>query len=90
MCLETGRSRHSNNWTAKPITPEIIQRIEELAKNGSSVEELLQLTEEDELNELHRKALNRMHRTNGINDKACANPDTIGNNEDVHEVNVEI
>ena len=33
LCLDTGRSRHSNNWTVKPVTLEVIQRVEEIAKN---------------------------------------------------------
>ena len=24
ICLDTGRSRHSNNWSVKPVTPEIV------------------------------------------------------------------
>ena len=27
MCLDTGRSRHSNNWTVKPVTLDVVQRV---------------------------------------------------------------
>ena len=27
MCLDRGRSRHSNNWTVKPVTLDVVQRV---------------------------------------------------------------
>jgi len=37
MCLDTGRSRHSNNWTVKPVTLDVMQRVEHIAKDADSI-----------------------------------------------------
>lgn len=88
MCLERGRSRHSNNWTTKPITTEVMQCVEEIAKDRGNIEELLQLTEEEELNELHRKAINRIQRANTVNKEHNNNvTDEIMQNEDTNKEN---
>ena len=42
MCLDTGKNRHSNNWTAKPITEDIITRVENIAKDMVDTEELIE------------------------------------------------
>jgi len=50
MCLDTGRSRHSNNWTMKPISTEIIARVEELSKDSETIEDILNTNMEEEQN----------------------------------------
>jgi len=56
MCLDTGRSRHSNNWTMKPISTEIIARVEELSKDSETIEDILNtnmdIEEEQNKNEM--------------------------------------
>ena len=54
MCLDTGRSRHSNNWTMKPISAEVIARVEEIAKDSQNNEDILKMDieEEKEKNEM--------------------------------------
>lgn len=41
MCIETGKFRHSNNWTSKPVTEEVIQQVENIAKDMVNVQSLL-------------------------------------------------
>ena len=38
MCLDTGRNRHSNNWSVKPVTLDIVQRVEHTAKDAENIE----------------------------------------------------
>ena len=51
MCLDTGKSRHSNNWTVKPTTEDIITRVENIAKDVVDTEELMDELVVDELSE---------------------------------------
>ena len=41
MCIETGRCRHSNNWVEKPITEDVIAKVENLTKEGVEVHTLM-------------------------------------------------
>ena len=41
MCIETGRCRHSNNWIEKPITEDVIAKVENLTKEGVEVPTLM-------------------------------------------------
>ena len=41
MCIETGKFRHSNNWTSKPVTEEVIQQVENIAKDMVNEQSLL-------------------------------------------------
>ena len=51
MCLDTGKSRHSNNWTIKPITEDIITRVENIAKDMIDTNELIEELDIYELSE---------------------------------------
>ena len=51
MCLDTGKSRHSNNWTIKPITEEIITRVENIAKDMIDTNGLIEELDIYELSE---------------------------------------
>ena len=49
MCLDSGKSRHSNNWTVKPITDDIIKRVENISKESIDTEVLIDELSPDEL-----------------------------------------
>ena len=56
MCLETGKSRHSNNWTVKPITEDIITRVENIANDLVNTDTLMDdLITDDLSDELDRR-----------------------------------
>ena len=63
MCLDTGRSKHSNNWTVKPVTLAIVQRVEHIAKDAENIEDILEndndVVDDEEFENLKRKVIRR-------------------------------
>ena len=100
MCLDTGRSRHSNNWTTKPISTEVIARVEEIAKDSEKVEDILNMKTEEEIvkndmeyikqkviKSLQRQQFEESDDNNNMNDNDGIEPNELQVNDDMNEQN---
>ena len=67
MCLDTGKYRHSNNWTQKPITAEIKQRVENMVKDVVNVKTLMEEIEAYVEQEIMQSALRQEETRPNIN-----------------------
>jgi len=87
MCLKTGRFRHSKNWTQLPITDEIIQRVETIAKDLVNVKKLMEEID-DYVNEQIMKGATRQEELqNDIYFKENTNEESSDSETESTEVN---
>ena len=99
MCLDTGRSRHSNSWTTKPISTEVIARVEAIAKDSEKIEDILKMETEEEIvngdmEYIKQKVIRSLERQqieesddNSVNDNDDIEHNELQVNDDASEQN---
>ena len=81
MNLETGSLIHSNNWTQLPITQQVIERVETIAKEMINVIELLVEIDKSLNNEIQR---NVQHQEDFVDKNINNDTNSEENNNNNH------
>ena len=82
MCLKTGKYRHSNNWTQLPITDEVIQRVETIAKDIVNVKILMEEIDDYVNDEIMKNALRQEKLQNNTNNENDENEESSESEND--------